>query len=56
MEIERAVRGVLLRRVFERLKLLVRLRKQLLRRWRLGRARIENLVHGVRWEPFHAHD
>lgn len=38
----------LLWRVFERLKVIVRLRKQLMRQWRLGRARIEDLVHGVR--------
>ncbi len=35
-------------RLFERLKLFVRLRKQFLRQWRQGRARIEDLVHGVR--------
>lgn len=35
-------------RLFERFKLVVRLRKQFLRRWRRGRARIEDLVHGAR--------
>lgn len=35
-------------RLFERMKLIVRLRKQFLRQWRQGRARIEDLVHGVR--------
>ncbi len=34
--------------LFERLKVIVRVRKQLLRQWRLGRARIEDLVQGVR--------
>ncbi len=35
-------------RLFERLKVVVRVRKQVMRQWRLGRARIEDLVHGVR--------
>lgn len=34
-------------RAFERMKLLVRVRKQVLRQWRQGRARIEDLVHSV---------
>ncbi len=38
----------LMLQLFERLKVIVRVRKQLLRQWRLGRARIEDLVHGVR--------
>lgn len=35
-------------RLFERLKFVVRWRKQFLRRWRRGRARMERLVQGVR--------
>ncbi len=35
-------------RLFERLKVIVRLRKQFLRQWRLRRARVEDFVHGVR--------
>ena len=34
--------------VFEKLKVIVRLRKQVLRQWRSGRARIEDFVHGAR--------
>ncbi|MGH8325167.1 MAG: hypothetical protein ACRET2_00225 [Steroidobacteraceae bacterium] len=45
--IPRRLTGATLR-VFERLKVIVRLRKQFLRQWRLGRARLEDLVHGVR--------
>jgi hypothetical protein len=35
-------------RVFEKLKVIVRLRKQFLRQWRLRRARLEDLMHGAR--------
>ncbi|HTX24590.1 MAG TPA: hypothetical protein VMD03_08035 [Steroidobacteraceae bacterium] len=35
-------------RLFERLKVIVRLRKQFLRQWRLRRARLEDLMHGAR--------
>ncbi|HTW38806.1 MAG TPA: hypothetical protein VMD49_09585 [Steroidobacteraceae bacterium] len=38
----------LLWRLFEKLKVIVRIRKQLLRQWRQRRARLEDLVHGVR--------
>jgi hypothetical protein len=38
----------LLWRVFEKLKVIVRLRKQFLRQWRLRRARLEDLMHGAR--------
>jgi hypothetical protein len=38
----------LLWRLFERLKVIVRIRKQLLRQWRQRRARLEDLVHGAR--------
>ncbi len=45
--IPRSVAPVLWR-VFEKLKVIVRLRKQLLRQWRLRRARLEDLMHGAR--------
>ena len=34
--------------LFEKLKVFVRWRKQLMRQWRLGRARLEDFVHGAR--------
>jgi hypothetical protein len=38
----------LLWRIFEKLKVIVRIRKQFLRQWRQRRARLEDLVHGAR--------
>jgi hypothetical protein len=35
-------------RVFEKLKVIVRIRKQFLRQWRQRRARLQDLVHGAR--------